>query len=1130
MFGASRPAFGQTSTSPFGQQTQSTTNAFGQQHSGTTNNLFGSSSANNAQSGFGGFGTGGANTNPTQTINSPFGMSQQQNTTTSPFGGAAAGAAAGNSLSNPPSLFGGSQSSGTATGVLSSGPPSGTGIKPFQPYTEKDVSTGYPSVFQSITCMPEYSLYSFEELRFQDYQQNRKFSTTAGGPTASAIASPFGQQQTNGTNNTFGLGNKNTISAGGATPFGQQPANSPFGQQQPVNAFSQPNNTPFGQPQQQQQTGMFGQQQNNSPFGQNTASSSSPFGLNKPATSGGLFGQNTTNNNSAFGQANNSLFGQQNQQQNPGNAFGQNTGSNTFGSTFGQTNTNNQPGGLFGQNNTTAANTGGLFGQQSNANNAFGQNNNTSGGLFGSKPGGTTGGGLFGQQAQNGPSPFGQQNAANSTPFGQVNNTQAGGLFGQNNTNTGGGLFGQQQPSNTNSTGLFGQQSNAASTGGPFGQQNSNSMNQQGGGLFGAKPTTGGLFGSNNQSQQGSTGLFGAQNKTVMGGSSALFGQNNQQQQSGGLFGQSNQPSATGGLFGNQNQQTQQPNTGGLFGQQNNSMANNTGGLFGAKPTGTTGGLFGQSSQQQNTSSGLFGQNNNQNNTATGGLFGQNNQQQGQSSGSLFGAKPSGTNALGATNGGLFGGNTQQQNTATGGLFGAKPADSASTSGGLFGTKPAGGLSSTTGGGLFGGKPAGTAPFGATNTNNASSIGGGSLFSANKPANTGSTGLFGSQNNTSGNANTGGLFSSSSLQQNQQMQNQQQAAQANSNPYGTDELFSRVISIPNSITQPTKPSATMVSADLKKKNSLSAAYKLLPKPLFDSKKSEPNSRKVKIHLKLSKAKEEDTSSTALTRKPMDSSIFTASTDEAILTTGELLFNPDKKSFKNLIINRQKMEEDDTSSGELKFITFNTDDGPQKKMEQKENNDIFSKIQETPVSKHPDLSPERETSIIIDTDKKRKVFHKSKLVEDDISFTENGYYISPSFETLESLTLMDARKVENLVIGHDDYGKIEFLKPVDLSLIPLPSLCGKLVIFENRCCTVSYIGDKPEKGQGLNLPAKITLVGCYPKDKSSGKPIKDPTHPILKKHIENLKSMKEAQFESYDPETGSWCFVTEEPVV
>ena len=63
-----------------------------------------------------------------------------------------------------------------------------------------------------------------------------------------------------------------------------------------------------------------------------------------------------------------------------------------------------------------------------------------------------------------------------------------------------------------------------------------------------------------------------------------------------------------------------------------------------------------------------------------------------------------------------------------------------------------------------------------------------------------------------------------------------------------------------------------------------------------------------------------------------------------------------------------------------------------------------------------------------------------------------------------------------------------------------------------------------------MPAMITLVGCYPKDKSTGEPIKDPNHPILKKHIGNLKSMNDAQFESYDPETGSWSFTVEEPVV
>ncbi|CDO96552.1 unnamed protein product [Kluyveromyces dobzhanskii CBS 2104] len=1126
MFGASRPAFGQTSTSPFGQQTQSASNAFGQQPSGTTNNLFGSSSANNAQSGFGGFGTNGANTNPTQAMNSPFGMSQQQNTTTSPFGGASA-AGPNNASSNPPSLFGGSQSSGTATGALSSGPLSGTGIKPFQPYTEKDVSTGYPSVFQSITSMSEYSMYSFEELRFQDYQENRKFSSTAGGLTTSAIASPFGQQQTNGTNNNFGSGNKNTIGATGTTPFGQQPTNSPFGQQ-PVNAFSQPNNAPFGQSQQPQQTsGMFGQQQNSSPFGQNNATGSSPFGLNKSATSGGLFGQNTTNNNSAFGQTNNPLFGQQNQPQNQSNAFGQNTGTNAFGGSFGQTN-NNPSGGLFGQNNTASTNTGGLFGQQNNGNSAFGQNNNNAGGLFGAKPAGTTGGGLFNQQSQTGPTPFGQQNTTGNSPFGQTNSNQGGGMFGQNNSNAGGNLFSQQQPSNTGSGGLFGQQNNTANTGGLFGQQPNSATNQQGGGLFGAKPAaSGGIFGQNNSNQQGSTGFFGGQNKPAIGGSAGLFGQNNQPQQSGGMFGQNTQQPATGGLFSNQNQQQQQPASGGLFGQQNNTANNNTGGLFNAKPAGTTGGLFGQNNQQQNPSGGLFGQNNQQNNTATGGLFGQNNQQPGNASGGLFGAKPAGSSGLGNNIGGIFGGNTQQQNSS-GGLFGSKPADSTSNSGGLF-SKPSGGLGGTSGG-LFGAKPAGTSSFDVTNSNN-NTLGGGGLFGGNKPANTGSSGLFAPQNNSAGNGNAGGLFNSSSLQQNQQSQNQQQPAQPNSNPYGTDELFSRVISIPNSITQPTKPSATKVSADLKKKTSLSAAYKLVPKPLFNTKKSEPNSMKAKIHLKLTKSKEEDSAnSTALTRRSANSSIFTEATDEVILNTGELLFNPDRKSFKNLIINRQRNEKEGPSSGDVKFITLNEEIESPKKVEQNENTDIFHKLQDTPVGKNTDPLPDKENFSVIDEDKHRKAFHKSNLTEEDISFTENGYYISPSFETLESLTLMEVRKVSNLVVGHQDYGKIEFMEPVDLSLIPLPSICGKLVIFENRCCTVSHIGDKPEKGQGLNVKAKITLAGCYPKDKSSGKPIKDPNHPILKKHIENLKSMKEALFESYDPETGSWTFVTEEPIL
>ncbi|TQW00859.1 nuclear pore protein (Nic96) [Cordyceps javanica] len=168
-----------------------------------------------------------------------------------------------------------------------------------------------------------------------------------------------------------------------------------------------------------------------------------------------------------------------------------------------------------------------------------------------------------------------------------------------------------------------------------------------GGGATGA----GSLFGQNNQNQQQtntaaasptpSGGLFGAlnQNKPAAGG--GLFGQNTQAQQapaagtSGGIFGQATQnqaqqPGATGGLFG-QNTQNQTPQTGttggGLFGQNNQTQTQGTIG----------GGLFGQSTQTQAQSGG------------GGGLFGQNNQAQAQQSGT--------------TGSGLFGGGTLGQAT-----------------------------------------------------------------------------------------------------------------------------------------------------------------------------------------------------------------------------------------------------------------------------------------------------------------------------------------------------------------------------------------------------------------------------------------------------------------------------------
>ena len=132
-------------------------------------------------------------------------------------------------------------------------------------------------------------------------------------------------------------------------------------------------------------------------------------------------------------------------------------------------------------------------------------------------------------------------------------------------------------------------------------------------GLFGSG--TGNAFGSNTG---GST--FGS-NNTGFGAGGNAFGQ-----QGNTGFG-ANKPvttgfgsSTSGGLFGQQSQQQQPGATGGLFGQNQQQQQNAGGGLFGAKPAG--GSVFGQSNTNA-SGGGLFG---GQQNTPTtgGGYLGQN--------------------------------------------------------------------------------------------------------------------------------------------------------------------------------------------------------------------------------------------------------------------------------------------------------------------------------------------------------------------------------------------------------------------------------------------------------------------------------------------------------------------------
>ncbi|EDO14597.1 hypothetical protein Kpol_262p2 [Vanderwaltozyma polyspora DSM 70294] len=1099
MFGASNNTFGGGGARPFG----SNVSQFGKPQQASTG--FGMNQTN-TQSTFGAFGSNtAAGQSNTGGMTPSFGLGNTSGTMNSPFGQNV-------NPSNQGGLFGSNSLTSSASSNAMGGQ-AGTSLKPFTEYQEKDNTTGTMNHFQSITCMPEYRNFSFEELRFQDYQANRRYPNAPG-----TAGSQFGATTSaGGFGNMLGSNTNQPVSSGTGGLFGQNPLSKPsFG-----SAASANTNAGFG-----------------SSFGGNASGTANAFGgSNAPklgmggTTGGGLFGQSPNQQSGgSFGQTTN----QASSSFNTGNAFG---ASNTSGGgLFGQNNQQQGGGGLFGQAQNQGQQQGGLFGQnpQQQQGGLFGQAQNQGqqqGGLFGNKP--ASGGGLFGQQ---------------SNTFNQ--NQQSGSLYGQNSQQQqgGGGLFGQAQNQGQQQGGLFGQ-GNQQQQGGLFGQ---NTQQQAGG--FGAKPA-GGLFGQNQQ-----TTSFGSGSGTAQGG---LFGQSTQQQGGGGLFGQAqNQGQQQGGLFGQGNQQQQ----GGLFGQNTQQQA----GGFGAKPAGglfgqnqqTTsfgsgpgtaqGGLFGQSTQQQ-TGGGLFGQGVNQGQQPqpqqqAGGLFGQSTQPQ---TGGLFGAKPAGS-----TTGGLFGANTSTQQPAAtqgSGLFGAKP-----TGTGLFGGQTQGSTTSgASAGGLFGKSanpaPGGAGLFGNTAQSNSVSSNTGGLFGS-KPAATG--GLFGGQPSaplsTFGQnpattslqtPGTGSLFGAkpvSTIAPNTASQMQQQTGISTTNPYGTNELFTR-ITIPESITAPSQPRFTKVNTDTKA-TSLNTAYKLNPKPLF-SKGSLPSASIAHATPSIDKAPQNtDKSDNETTLVKFGSSLFNPETDEALITADELLFNPDRKSFKTLLINKKKVneallnEKSTSPDKDIKRITFN--EKSLLKDEDSVRSSIFDNVLETPTNTENKLS--EASSVDHDFNERQEVSRpdlKGDLMPNGISklpgvkgsdFTqmENGYYISPSLDTLASMSLFQLSSVTNFVVGHKDHGYIEFMEPVNLTDIPLTLICGGIIEFRPRACIVKSGNEAGFHGKGFNVRARIVCYKCFPLDKSTRKPVTNPDHALVKNHIKKFKSMPNCKFESYDPKTGTYVFAVD----
>ncbi|KAJ2729617.1 hypothetical protein IW152_005556 [Coemansia sp. BCRC 34962] len=1069
----------------FGQPAQNKPTGFGSSAGAFGSTSTGGGGGFGSGSGTGGFGsTSGATGGGFGSTGSAFGGGASTGafgggTTTNAFGGfgqqqqqqqPASGAGATSSLFGGGGGFG----SSSAVGGFGAGA-TGTARAAFEPVV--DISTtGKKDSFRHICFMNAYKAFSPEELRLEDYEAGRK-KADAPGPAAAGARSGFGV-------GSGGFGSSSAATTGG------------FGQTTTGGAFGSTSTGGFGQ-----STGGFGSTGGGGGgFGQQPASANvgGGFGLNKPATAApaiGGFGSSTTGGfsggfgqpaaastgSSIFGASKPSAFGSSTAAPTTGafgsgttGGFGSGSGIGGFGSTSGATGggfgssagggfgqpANTGGGGLFGQTSTAAATTGGGFGS-------------SSGGAFGAKPafGATTGFGSSTTTAQ----------PATGLGFGQTTTT---GGFGQ--TATGGG-FGQPAASG------FGQPANTtgAAGGGLFGQT-ANTSGSTGGGLFGAKPaTTGGLFGQQSTAAPatGSGGLFGQQSTTAP----AAGG--------GGLFGQS-APAATGG---------------GLFGSASGG-ASTGGGLFGAKPAAP----------------------------ATGGLFGS-----APAAGTQTGAATGGGGLFGSGGGGLFGSNTTTAAGATGiggGLFGSAAAAPATGGTGLFGSTA--GAGAGTGGGLFGSSATTAAPGASTGL-----FGFGGAQSAQQQLGQ-QTSLFGAP-------------AQPALQPLQQQQQQQLLAQIDRQPYGASSLFDTtrlagaranattgsshltftpLRAVPASDQQPGSKDPDR-DLQLLKKRGLSL-HTLLASPHVGSGSSASGAGMNRL-----RARGFAAPSTVKKLVPTSSSLSTAgflSPEKQVPHSSVKRLVPNQKLGSGFsgIISSAKATPAAAAAAPLSFGDMLGSppqmgnpwaDSPQKQSTLSNagrtpaasrraaasvaaelaaaEDDVESVFASPPVARRRSDAAVAEQSDVEEEDEDED--------EDDGSGIKQGeYWMTPSLSDLRAMKPQQLRAVKDFIVGRKGVGQVHFSRPVDLTTVgSLAAIAGGVVLFDDRVCTVyPDESNKPPRGQGLNVPATISLNNCWPVDRATGEPITRLDDPRVRKHAKRLRGIVETRFMDFSE--GKWTFGVE----
>ncbi|SSD58949.1 uncharacterized protein SCODWIG_00710 [Saccharomycodes ludwigii] len=140
-----------------------------------------------------------------------------------------------------------------------------------------------------------------------------------------------------------------------------------------------------------------------------------------------------------------------------------------------------------------------------------------------------------------------------------------------------------------------------------------------------------------------------------------------------------------------------------------------------------------------------------------------------------------------------------------------------------------------------------------------------------------------------------------------------------------------------------------------------------------------------------------------------------------------------------------------------------------------------------------------------------------------------YWCSPSIEALSEMSEKELSLVPDFVIGRKGYGCIAFSYDVDLSNFKEDfkgKLFGNIVVFNDNRTVEVYPDEKtkPTVGNGINVPAIITLEKIYPIDVKTKKPIKNGSNiPGIQNFVKKLKNQRGMEFISYNPFGGVWIF-------